>query len=33
MGTPIDMNSDSVINFKDLALFANNWMVGPVLWP
>jgi hypothetical protein len=33
IGTPIDMNSDSVINFKDLALFANNWMVGPVLWP
>ncbi len=33
MGTPIDMKVDNVINFKDLALFAKNWMVGPVLWP
>jgi hypothetical protein len=24
---------DNVINFKDLALFAKKWMVGPVLWP
>jgi hypothetical protein len=35
MGTPIDMkqDADNRINFKDLALFANNWMLGPVLWP
>jgi hypothetical protein len=35
MGTPIDMkvDADNRINFKDLALFANNWMVGPVLFP
>ncbi len=33
MGTPADMKQDNAINFKDLALFAKNWMVGPVLWP
>jgi hypothetical protein len=32
-GTPIDMKVDNVINFKDLALFAKKWMVGPVLFP
>jgi hypothetical protein len=33
MGTPIDMKKDSVINFRDIAIFAKNWMLGPVLWP
>jgi len=33
MGTPMDMSSDAnnAIDFKDVAIFANNWMVGPVL--
>jgi hypothetical protein len=33
MSTPIDMKKDSVINFRDIAIFARNWMLGPVLWP
>ena len=31
-GTPIDMKQDSVINFKDLAVLAYKWFVGPVLF-
>jgi hypothetical protein len=31
MGSPVNMNADTTVNFKDLALFANQWMVGPVL--
>lgn len=33
MGTPMDMSVDgnNRIDFKDLAVFANGWMVGPVL--
>jgi glycine/serine hydroxymethyltransferase len=32
MGTPIDMKQDvdNRINFKDLALFANNWMASNI---
>ena len=26
MGTPLDMNKDNKINFKDLAALANKWM-------
>jgi len=31
--TPYDMNvdADNIINFKDIATFANSWMLGPVL--
>ena len=33
MGSSIDMKKDNVIDFKDLALFAKQWLVGPILWP
>jgi hypothetical protein len=33
MGSPVDMNKDNIITFKDLAIFAKNWMLGPVLFP
>lgn len=33
MGTPLDMSVDgnNIIDFTDIAVFANGWMVGPVL--
>lgn len=33
MGTPYDMSVDgnNRIDFRDIAVFANGWMVGPVL--
>jgi hypothetical protein len=32
MDAPMDMNNDNVIDFKDIALFANNWL-KTLLWP
>jgi len=33
MGSPVNLfSSDNVINFKDLAVLANKWLVGPVLY-
>jgi len=29
--TPVNINGDFIIDFRDVALFANNWMAGPVL--
>ena len=31
ISSPVNINGDSLINFNDPAIFANNWMVGPVL--
>jgi len=31
MGSPINLINDTIINFKDFAVLANKWLVGPVL--
>jgi len=30
---PADLNGDGKVNFKDLAILANRWLEGPILWP
>jgi hypothetical protein len=32
-GSRVDLNKDNKITFKDYAIFANKWLIGPILWP